>query len=61
MSENQNVLLHWGQYSSYFPDYDDEASINLKSILSKEFASYNMSAFQVQLSQHFILLIGPIS
>ena len=33
------------RYSSYFPDYGDEPPLDLKSVLSREFASYNLSAF----------------
>ena len=37
------------RYSSYFPEYGDDSEenipIDLKAVLSKEFASYNLSAF----------------
>ena len=40
------------RYSSYFPEYGEESPIDLKSVLSREFASYNFSAFQDPYAQY---------
>ena len=42
---NSDEVDQRDRYSSYFPEYGDETPIDLKSVLSKEFASYNLSGF----------------